>query len=67
MARRVYLDKDSIEELAWNKSPDMIIKLLAVLIGFHEGTAQAYATEGEVNELGEIDEKLVHQEVKWNV
>lgn len=46
----------------------MIIKLLAVLIGFHEGTAEAYATEGEVIELADIDEEILQmQEVRWHI
>lgn len=68
LKNRVYLDSDSIHELSTGRDEMVILKLIGVLIGFIQGTADAYATEGEENELGDIRGALVIQQpVSWTV
>ena len=68
LKNRVYLDKVSIRELATGKVDTSIMKLLGVLLGFVQGTADGYATMGEENDLMNIDGALViSQPVSWSV
>lgn len=68
LANRVYLDDDSMQHLAKGQDESWILKLLAVLLGIHGGTADGYASVGEQIELGDIDDAIVLQQpVTWNV
>lgn len=52
---------DSMKELASGKSEKMILKLLKVFLGIHAGTAEAYATDGQQIELGDINDQILIQ------
>lgn len=68
LANRVFLDSDSITQLAKGQNDTIILKLLAVLLGIQGGTADGYASIGEQIELGDIDDHIVMQQpVTWNV
>lgn len=68
LKNRVYLDEESIQEISIGEDETHIMKLLGVLIGFIQGTADGYATMGEENELGDISGTMViAQPVTWSV